>query len=51
MIKEFEAHEYRNHWDLIKNIEVNNEHKINIGISRLFYPFGLSSAIDPHMED
>ena len=27
MIKEFEAHESRSHWTLIKNIEVKNKHK------------------------
>ena len=31
MIKEFEAHEARIHWTLIKNSEVNNKHKNKYG--------------------
>ena len=50
-IKEFEAHESINHWTLIKNSEVNNHHKINMGSSILFYPFGISSTRDSQIED
>ena len=49
MIKELEAHEARIHWTLTKNSKVNNKHKINMGISRLFYSFVISSARDSHM--
>ena len=31
MIKEFEAHEARSHWTLIKNSEVNNKYKNKYG--------------------
>ena len=31
IIKEFEAHEARNHWTLINKSEVNNIHKIENG--------------------
>ena len=50
MIKEVESHESTSHWTLIKKSEVNNKHKKMVK-SRLFYPFGLSSARVSHMED
>ena len=50
MIKEVESNEARSHWTLMKKSETNNKHKINMVSSRLFYPFGLSSAIYSQME-
>ena len=44
IIKEVEKHEAISHWTLMENSEVNNKHKIKIGNSRMFYPFGLSRA-------
>ena len=49
IIKEVEAHDARNHWTFIKKSEVNNIHKINMRGSRLFYPFGISSAKYPQI--
>ena len=46
MSKEFEAHETRSHWTLIKNIEVNNEKNINMVSSIIIYLFGFSSSVD-----
>ena len=50
-IKEVEAHKFRCHWKLMKKSEVKNEYKIKMWISRLFYPFDISSARDSRMED
>ena len=44
MIKESEAHEERTHWTLMKNSEVINKQKKNMGRLRLFDPFGISST-------
>ena len=35
---------------LLKRVNSTISTKINMGSLRLFYPFGLSSAIDPQME-
>ena len=50
MIKYIEAQKSRSFWTLMKNSEVNNKHKTKMGNSKIFYPFGLSSARDSHIK-
>ena len=45
-----EAKEAINNWKLMKNSEVNNKQKKKMGISKIFYQFGISSARDLHTE-
>ena len=51
MIKEVESYEAMSNWKLMKKSEVNNKHKKNMAISRLFYQFFLSSEGDSQMEE
>ena len=50
MIKEYEAHEAISHWTLMKIAKSKISTKIKMENSRMFYPFGLSSARYSHME-
>ena len=48
-INEVLAHKSRSNWTFMKNSEVNNKQK-KMESSRPFYPFGISSTRDSHME-
>ena len=51
IIKEVKAHEYRSRWTLKKIVMSTIITKIIMEISRLVYPFSISSVRDYQMED